>query len=125
MPALNRALEIAEAAGATALIPRVLASLAIDAFLRGQVEEGFAFLERGWAIARAADDAVALVRLAVNESDALLKLARFQGAAEAALRGSGPARQAGLQASLAGHHPGLQRLRGAARPAGARPRPRR
>ena len=100
LPALNRALEIAEAAGATALIPRVLASLAIDAFLRGQVEEGFAFLERGWAIARAADDAVALVRLAVNESDALLKLARFQGAAEAALRGSGPARQAGLQASL-------------------------
>ena len=53
-PALNRALEIAEAAGATALIPRILASLAADAFLRGQVEEGFAFLERGWALARAA-----------------------------------------------------------------------
>jgi DNA-binding CsgD family transcriptional regulator len=100
LPALTRALEIAEAADATALIPRVLASLAVDAFLRGQVDEGFAFLERGWAIARAADDAVALVRLAVNESDALLKLARFPSAAEAALRGLGPARQAGLEASL-------------------------
>ena len=99
-PALNRALEIAEAAGATALIPRILASLAEDAFVRGQVEEGFALLERGWALARASDDGLALARLAVNESDALLKLARFQNAADVALSGLGPARQAGLQASL-------------------------
>ncbi len=54
LAALNRALEIAEAAGATALIPRILASLAADAFRRGQVEEGFAFLDRGWALAQAA-----------------------------------------------------------------------
>jgi len=45
--ALNRALEIAEAADATALIPRILPEIAYDAFIRGQVEEGLAALERG------------------------------------------------------------------------------
>jgi DNA-binding CsgD family transcriptional regulator len=99
VPALNRALAIAETAGAAALIPHVLASLALDAFRRGQIEEGFAFVDRGWALARAANDARALLWLAVNESDALLKLARFQDAADVALRGLGPARQAGLGAS--------------------------
>ena len=98
--ALNRALEVAEAAGATALIPRILASLADDEFLRGRVEEGFAVLERGWALARASDDGWALVRLAVNESEALLMMARFQGAANVAVSALGSARQAGLQASL-------------------------
>jgi hypothetical protein len=82
------------------MIPRILASLAADAFVRGQVEEGFAFLERGWALARAADNLTALVRLAAKESDALLKLARFQDAADVALSGLGPAREAGLQASF-------------------------
>ncbi len=95
--ALDRALEIAEAAGATALTPRVLASLAAVAFVRGQVEEGFAALERGWALARASRDGPALVWLAVNESDALLKLAQFQRAADVASRGLDDARQAGLQ----------------------------
>ena len=99
VPALNRALKIAEATGATALIPRVLARIAASAFRRGQVEEGFAVLERGWTLARATDDASALVWLAANESDALLKLAKFASAAEVALRALGPARQAGLQAS--------------------------
>ena len=98
-PALNRALEIAEAAGAEAMTPRILASLAEDAFRRGLAEEGFAFLDRGWALARAAEDGVALMWLAVNESEALLKLARFQDAADVALSGLEPARHAGLQAS--------------------------
>ena len=96
--ALDRALEIAEAAGATALIPRTLSVIAAVAFVRGQVEEGFAALERGWALARAAQDGPALVWLAGNESDALLKLAQFQRAAEVASRGLDAARQAGLQA---------------------------
>ena len=98
-PALNRALEIAEAAGAEAMTPRILASLAEDAFRRGLAEEGFAFLDRGWALARAAEDGVALMWLAVNETEALLKLARFQDAADVALSGLEPARHAGLQAS--------------------------
>jgi DNA-binding CsgD family transcriptional regulator len=98
-PALNRALKIAEATGATALIPRVLARIAANAFRRGQVEEGFAVLGRGWTLARAMDDASAQVWLAANESDALLKLAKFAKAAEVAMRALGPARDAGLQAS--------------------------
>ena len=95
--ALDRALEIAEAAGATALIPRTLSAIAFTAFVRGQVEEGFAALERGWAIARAAQDGPGLVWLALNESGALLRLAQFQRAAEVASRGLDDARQAGLQ----------------------------
>ena len=64
--ALNRALEIAEAAGATALIPRVLSMIAVTAFARGQVEDGLATLERGWALARAAQDGPALVQARVS-----------------------------------------------------------
>ena len=98
--ALNQALRIAEAAGATAMIPGILASLAANAFVRGHVEEGFSFLEQGWILARTAGNRIALVRLAAKESDALLKLARFQDAADIALGGLGPAREAGLQASF-------------------------
>jgi DNA-binding CsgD family transcriptional regulator len=99
-PALNRALEIAEAVGDPALMPRILAQIAEDAFRRGQVDDGFAFLGRALAIARAADDNPALTQLAVTESDTLLKLARFRGAAEVALRGLDFAKQAGLGASF-------------------------
>lgn len=97
---LNRALEVAEAADATALIPRILAISAEDAFLRGQINDGFTFLQRGWASARASQDVPALLWLAINQSDALLKLATFERAAEVALRGVDQARQAGLEASL-------------------------
>jgi len=95
--ALYRALEIAEAADATALVPRIVSVIAGVAFMHGQVEDGFAALERGWALARAAQDDPALVWLAGNESDALLKLGQFQRAADVASRGLGTARQAGLQ----------------------------
>jgi DNA-binding CsgD family transcriptional regulator len=98
-PALRRALEIAEAASATALIPRILASLAAEAFRRGHMDDGLAFLDRGRTLAQEANDAWALLAMAASESDALLKLARFQDAADVALRGLGTARQAGLQAS--------------------------
>ena len=95
--ALNRALEIAEAAGATALVPRIVSVIAGVAFMHGQVEDGFAALDRGWALARAAQDGPAMVWLAGNESDALLKLGQFRRAADVASRGLGTARQAGLQ----------------------------
>ena len=94
--ALNRALEVAESAVATALIPRILSGIATAAFIGGQVEEGFAALERGWSVARAAQDGESLVRLAIDESDALIKLGRFRRAAEVASRGLESARQAGL-----------------------------
>jgi DNA-binding CsgD family transcriptional regulator len=95
---LHRALEIAEAVGATAMIPRILSVIAFCTCVRGQVEEGFAILERGWALARAARDGAAMVWLAVNESYSLLKLAQYQRAAEVAARGLDAARQAGLEA---------------------------
>ena len=95
--ALDRALEIAEAAGTTALIPRILSVIAFTAFVRGQVDEGFAALERGWALARAERDGPGLMWLAGNESGALLKLAQYQRAADVASRGLDDARQAGLQ----------------------------
>ena len=98
VPVLNRALEVAEAAGATALIPRILSVIAVTAFVRGQVKDGFAVLERGRALARAARDGPALVWLAGNESDALLKLGQFQHAGELASAGLDAARQAGLEA---------------------------
>ena len=66
--------------------------------MRGQVEEGFAALERGRASTRQSPDSPALVWLAGNESDALLKLAQYQRAAEVGSRGFEAARQAGLQA---------------------------
>jgi DNA-binding CsgD family transcriptional regulator/tetratricopeptide (TPR) repeat protein len=99
LTALNRTLEIAEASGATALIPHVLAGLAVNALRRGEVEKGLAFLERGWALARASADGPALAWLAVVESDALLRLARYQNAAEVGARGLATARQAGLGGS--------------------------
>jgi DNA-binding CsgD family transcriptional regulator len=99
VPALYRALEVAETVGATALIPRILSVIAFSAFVQGQVEDGFANLDRGWELARAAQDGVALLWLAINDSDARLKLARFQHAAEVALRGLDAARQVGLEAT--------------------------
>jgi tetratricopeptide (TPR) repeat protein len=98
-PALSQALEIAEAAGATALITRALAALALDAFLRGRVEEGAEFLRRARVRASAAGDGSALVRLDMSESDVLLSMARFDSATDTALSGLGHARQAGLGAS--------------------------
>ena len=97
LAALGRALEIAETAGATAMIPRILSATAFCTFVRGQVDEGFAILERGWALARASRDGPALVWLAVNESYSLLNLARYQRAAEVALAGLDAARRAGLE----------------------------
>ena len=94
--ALQRALDLAEVTGATALVPRVLANLARNAFRRGQLEEGHAFLRQAWARARAVEDAMALMWPAVIESDAHLVLARFDQAADVALAGLEPARQAGL-----------------------------
>jgi DNA-binding CsgD family transcriptional regulator/tetratricopeptide (TPR) repeat protein len=96
--ALNRALEMAEMTGATVMIPQILSVMAWVAFVAGQVQEGFATLKRGQALAQAAQNGPALVSLAINESDARLKLAQFKRAAEVASSGFEAARQAGLEA---------------------------
>jgi DNA-binding CsgD family transcriptional regulator/tetratricopeptide (TPR) repeat protein len=94
--ALHRALEVAQAADATVLIADILGSLAHDALLRGHIEEGFAYLRRGQALAQAGANGPVLVRLAVSDSDARLKLAQFHQAAKAAVRGLDAVGQAGL-----------------------------
>jgi hypothetical protein len=99
---LHRALEIAEAAGATALVPQIVTSLGGAAFLSGRVEEGHALLDRGRALADASRDGEARLRQAVADSDAQLKLARFHRAAEVALRGVEAVRLAGLEGSWHG-----------------------
>jgi DNA-binding CsgD family transcriptional regulator/tetratricopeptide (TPR) repeat protein len=94
--ALNRALQIAEGAGATAVIPRILSFLSNNACIRGRLEEGFAAIARGQAVAEAAGDDAALLEVAVRESDVLCCVGDFASAAEVALRGLHAARQAGL-----------------------------
>jgi DNA-binding CsgD family transcriptional regulator len=94
--ALNQALQLAEAAGATAVIPRILSFLSNNACIRGRLEEGFAAIDRGRAVAEAAGDDAALLEMAVRESDALGCVGEFASAAEVALRGLHAARQAGL-----------------------------
>ena len=92
--ALTRALEIAEAADTDAWTARILSSLAVSAFLRGRVDEGFSFLDRASAVAEANGDDLARLRLATTGSDALLTLGRFEdgcptGATRTALRPRG------------------------------------
>jgi DNA-binding CsgD family transcriptional regulator/tetratricopeptide (TPR) repeat protein len=94
--ALNQALEIAEAAGATALIPRILSVLASHELQSGQVGDGLALLARARALAEAARDGASIVLVDVFETNALMVMARFETAAAMALTGLQAARQAGL-----------------------------
>jgi DNA-binding CsgD family transcriptional regulator len=96
--ALHRSLEIAQAAGAAALIPRILAWLAIHAGLRGQFADGFTLLRRARAAAEASGGETTLW-VDVLESAALLKTKNVQDAADVAVRGLQAARQAGRHGS--------------------------
>ena len=112
--ALERALEIAEAAGATALLPRLLSWLAWDSFFLGQVDGGFALLHRARALAGESGNSAASLEVAVTESDALLRMGKCANAAEVALHGLRAAGQAGLKAWVFDRIPGRQRSRGTA-----------
>jgi DNA-binding CsgD family transcriptional regulator len=94
---LDQALEIAEAARASALIPRILPTLAYREFLAGRMDAGFDVLRRSRALAESAWDAESGLLIDVYESDALLKTARFGAAADVALRGLHTAREGGLE----------------------------
>jgi len=98
--ALTTAHKIAEAAGATAMIPQILALLAADAFIRRQPGEGFAFLRRARALAEASGAAQSQLWQDVTESDVLLKTGDFTRAAGLALRGLQATRQTGSFASV-------------------------
>ena len=128
--AIDRAVEIAEAAGAATLIPRLLPWQGLQACNRGQVEEGFAILHRGRTLAQASGDGTALLYLDICESDVLLKFGRFDDAADVALRGLQAARQAGLLAwvrarvlRVPGHAGGMHKTAGVRDPAAAFPLP--
>jgi len=97
LAAFSRAPEIADEAGATALLPRLLPWLAVHAFLRGQVEEGFAILRRARKVAESSPDPEATLWVAASESDAWLKTGNFQNASDVALRGLQAARTTGLE----------------------------
>jgi DNA-binding CsgD family transcriptional regulator len=88
-----RALQIAEAAGATGMIPRILARTSPP---DGTVQAKLAMLHRARAAAEAAADDAALVVVDVTESHVLLQTASFARAEEVALRGLRAARRAGL-----------------------------
>jgi DNA-binding CsgD family transcriptional regulator/tetratricopeptide (TPR) repeat protein len=100
LTALNQAMEIANAAHATSLIPLFMSTLAVHMFLRGQIAEGFAILDRGRAMAESSGAGAALPRLAVIDSDARLKTGKFESATEVALRGLDAAWQTGRQTSF-------------------------
>jgi DNA-binding CsgD family transcriptional regulator/tetratricopeptide (TPR) repeat protein len=99
--ALIRALEVAEAAGATGVAASIQIRLAHDACLRGRVAEGLAMVERARALAEASGDGEAVVDVAEDESDTLLKMGRFDRAAEAGLRGLQAAHESGRSADVA------------------------
>ena len=96
LAALDRALEIAEAARATALIPRILSLLSANKCNRGQVSEGVALLARARALAEEAGDGASTVLVDVFETDALKTLAKFDTAIAVGRRGLQAAGQAGL-----------------------------
>jgi DNA-binding CsgD family transcriptional regulator/tetratricopeptide (TPR) repeat protein len=100
LAALKRALEVAEAAGATTLLPRILCGIAYQLFLRGDVVEGFRLLTRAQSVPEASVDAWAILWLAGTESDALLKAGKLEAAAEVGLRGFDAARQLGFGSSF-------------------------
>jgi DNA-binding CsgD family transcriptional regulator len=98
LAALDRSLEIAEAAAAATLMPRILSGLAHQSFLRGEVEEGFRLLAKARNLPD--QDAWSVGTLAVFESDALLKVGKLEEATRVALRGDEVVRREGLGDSL-------------------------
>ena len=66
LTALNRALEIAEAVGSTAVTARILPWFALIAFDRGRVDEGFSFLRQASALAEACGESQMSLWLAVD-----------------------------------------------------------
>jgi hypothetical protein len=98
--ALNRALEVAEAAGATTLIPQILGGLADKSFHSGKVDDGFRLLARARSLPEASRDAWAVLTLAVVEAGALFCLGRLEEAIDVGLGCVEVVRQGGLGSSL-------------------------
>jgi DNA-binding CsgD family transcriptional regulator/tetratricopeptide (TPR) repeat protein len=91
--ALNRGLEVAEAAGAATVISRILCLLALGSFLSGDLEDGFQLLDQA---RNQPGDAWAALTLAIVESNALLKVGRLEDATRVGQGGFDAARRSGL-----------------------------
>jgi DNA-binding CsgD family transcriptional regulator len=98
--ALNRALEVAEAAGAATLTPQILGLLAVESFFRGEVEGGFGLLARARSLPEASRDAWAVLTLAIIETLALFSLGRLEEATRVGLRGVEDAHRLGVGSSF-------------------------
>jgi DNA-binding NarL/FixJ family response regulator len=98
--ALERAAEIAEAAGAAALVPRSLVTLAELAEIRGYTEEVLALLGRARELAEACGDGESLLWVAAEECLHHFSSGRTETALDAALAGLRTARLLGMQDSL-------------------------
>jgi DNA-binding CsgD family transcriptional regulator/tetratricopeptide (TPR) repeat protein len=101
LAALSRGLEIARAAGAATLTPRILSLLAIESFERGEVEDGFRLLAQARGEPEASRDAPTVIVLAANESSALLTLGRLEAGTRTGLRGFDDARKLGFGSNRA------------------------
>jgi DNA-binding CsgD family transcriptional regulator/tetratricopeptide (TPR) repeat protein len=100
LAALNRALEVAEAAGAATLTPQILCLLAGQSFDRGEVEDGFRLLARARSLPEASRDTWAVLTLAIIENVALFSLGRLEEATRVGLRGVEVVRQGGMGSSF-------------------------
>ena len=98
--AFEQAAEIAAAAGAAALVPRCLVSLAQHATIRGDTGKALALVERARPLAEECGDGEALLGIACEESFQHLCSGRTETALDAALAGLQTARLLGLQDSL-------------------------
>jgi DNA-binding CsgD family transcriptional regulator/tetratricopeptide (TPR) repeat protein len=90
--ALDRGLEVAEAAGAATQISQILCFLALASFLRGELEDGFRRLDQARSDP---SDAWAALSLAIIESNALLKVGRLEEATRVGHGGFDAARRGG------------------------------
>jgi DNA-binding CsgD family transcriptional regulator len=98
---LESGLEVAEAAGAVTVTAPLLCMLAMETFLRGEVEEGFRLLAQARSVLGGSQDARALLALAILESDALLKVGRLEDATRVGLRGFDDAGRLGFGSTVA------------------------
>jgi DNA-binding NarL/FixJ family response regulator len=98
--AFERALEIAEAAGAAGLVPRSLVALAEHAQMRGDTGEGLALLGRARELAEACGDGESLLRVASEEGSLHQAFGRMEAKLEAEMAGLRAAVRLGLQDSL-------------------------
>ena len=95
--AITRALQVADAVGATVLLPRILGALAIFGFISGRAEDVTVYFTRLQGLAGSLGDRLSPAASSGNESWALYWMGNFDGAAEKALAALQAARQTGRQ----------------------------